>query len=78
MASRFITIDIYNKRYESANKFFSSVLIANLIIILALIVPSIFLIIYLQYILNIPVHLLADVKMLFLLIFITRTELNNR
>ena len=70
MASRFITIDIYNKRYESANKFFSSVLIANLIIILALIVPSIFLIIYLQYILNIPVHLLADVKMLFLLIFI--------
>ena len=69
MASRFITIDIYNKRYESANKFFSSVLIANLIIILFLIIPSVFLIIYLQYILKIPVNLITDVKILFALIF---------
>lgn len=70
MASRFITIDIFNKKMKSANEFFSSVLIANCIIIGVLIIPSILLIVYLEYMVKIPTSILADVKILFALIFI--------
>jgi len=70
MASRFITIDIFNNKMKSANQFFSSVLIANCMIIAVLIVPSIFVIGYLEYIVKIPVNILVDVKILFSLIFI--------
>ena len=70
MGSRFITLDIHNKRYKSANAFFSSLLIANIIIVLLLIVPSVFLIIYLEYLIKIPSDIILDVKLLFSFIFL--------
>ncbi len=70
MASRFITIDIFNKKIKSANEFFSSVLIANCIIIAILIIPSILVIGYLEYMVKIPVDILVDVKILFSIIFV--------
>lgn len=70
MASRFITLSIHKNETENTNKFFNSVLIANAVIIGVLIIPSIILIMYLQYIINIPPEILIDVKLLFTLIFI--------
>lgn len=70
MASRFITIEINKKNIKEANEYFNSVFIANIIIILILIIPSIFSIIYLENIINVPDNILIDVKILFSLIFI--------
>ena len=70
MASRFITLSIHKNETEDTNKFFSSVLIANALIIAILVIPSIILIMYLQYVINIPSNILIDVKLLFVLIFI--------
>lgn len=70
MASRFITIDIFNKKIKSANQFFSSVLIANGVVILILIIPSIISIAFLEYLVNVPTEILIDVKILFALIFL--------
>lgn len=70
MSSRFITIDIHKKNYDSANKYFSSVLIANIIIVLLLIVPSIIFILYLDLIIKVPVDIMLDVKLLFTFIFL--------
>lgn len=70
MASRFITIAIHKNDKELANKYFTSVLIANIIIIAALVLPATGVVIWLDKILNIPVELIKDVKALFMLIFL--------
>lgn len=69
MCSRFITIDIHQNNKDSANKYFSSVLIANALIILFLIIPSVFIIMYLEKIINVPIDLIKDIKLLFAFIF---------
>ena len=61
MASRFITLNIHQKKIKTANRFFSSVLIANIIIIAVLMIPSIILILYLDKVVNIPPELVLDV-----------------
>lgn len=70
MASRFITIDVHKKKFDSANKYFSSVFIANLFIVLFLIVPSIIFVLNLEKIINISPHIVIDVKILFTLIIL--------
>lgn len=70
MASRFITISIQRNELEKANKYFSSVLIANALIIVFLIIPTILLISYLEHFINISPELIMDVKLLFLFIIL--------
>ena len=70
MASRFITIEIHKKNYKEANEYFSSVLLANIFIVLVFLVPAIILIYYLEHIINIPDYLIVDVKLLFTFIII--------
>lgn len=70
MANRFITIAIHKKDNKSANRYFNSVLIANIITILVLIIPAIILVIKLDKILNIPEDIIIDVKILFMVIFV--------
>lgn len=70
MASRFITIDIHKGNKNSVNQYFSSVLIANGIIVATLIIPAVLLIMYLQYFVKIPTDIMVDVKLLFTFIFI--------
>lgn len=70
MASRFITINIHRDNYEDANKYFSSVFFANIIVSAVLLVPSAFLIINLDSILRIDSALTGDVKLLFFFIFL--------
>lgn len=70
MASRFVSVSVFKKKYEEANKYFTSVLVANILIILILFIPSLFCVIYLEKLIVIPENLVFSVKMLFLLIFI--------
>ena len=70
MASRFVSVSVFKKKYEDANRYFTSVLIANILIILILLIPSIFCVIYLEKLIVIPENLISSVKVLFSLIFI--------
>lgn len=70
MAGRFITIKIHQGDLEGANKYYSSVTVANIIFALVMFIPSVVVVFYLEHIISIPRHLLLDVKMLFFLLFI--------
>ena len=69
MAGRFITVKIHENDYESANRYFNSVLITNILAAMFLLVTSVFCVIYLDKLVNIPQDILVDVKILFSLIF---------
>lgn len=69
MAGRFISIKINQKDYKNANIYFNTVLFSN--IILSLLIGIIFLLmtIYLEDIINIPINLIKNIKVLFALTF---------
>ena len=64
MAGRFITIAIHKEDYKTANKYFNSVFIGNLIITSILLLPALICIIKLESIINISSNLVLDVKIL--------------
>ena len=70
MASRFISVAIFKDDKEEANKYFTSVLVANILMIFILLIPSIFCIIYLDSLITIPTNLIVSVKTLFFIIFL--------
>lgn len=70
MASRFISIEINANRIEKANEYYSSVFIANIVLSVALTVPSVICVIFINYILNIPSGILNDVQLTFIFVFI--------
>ena len=70
MVGRYITISLSKKDYTSAKMYFSSVIVANTIISLILVVPSVIAILYLDKWLQIPTQYVADVKLLWVFIFI--------
>ena len=71
MAARYITIYYAKKEFDKANRYFTSVLYANIILSLVFLVPAIILIIYLEYVINIPTDLIRDVKLLFSVTFLS-------
>lgn len=68
MAGRFITIEYHKGNLEQANKYFSSVFYSNVVISAVLAIISIILLVFLEYVIHIPVNLVADVKWLFALL----------
>lgn len=70
MASRFVTIKIYEKDENGTNRYFSSVFYANLFLTTVVGVLFIFILIYLEQLINIPERLYFDVKVLFAILFI--------
>lgn len=70
MAERYITIALHKNKKEEANKYFTSVLVANIITLLVLVIPAIVIIMELENILNIGEQLVNDVKILFTIMFI--------
>ncbi|MDO4924989.1 MAG: lipopolysaccharide biosynthesis protein [Turicibacter sp.] len=70
MSGRYITIALQQKKYELANKYYNAVFIGNLIISILLLGPAIFCLIQLENIINIPEHLIYDVKILFIIVFL--------
>lgn len=70
MASRFITIEIHKNNWDSANKYFNSVLMGNIIVASTLLIPTTFLILNLESLINIPSNIMGDVKLLFVFLFV--------
>lgn len=70
MASRFVSISYHKKNIKEANQYFNSVLIANLISIFVMLIPSIFIIAFLEKIVTISPLLILSVKILFGLVFL--------
>ncbi len=69
MAARFITIKIHENNIEEANKYYSSVILANLIISVFLFIIGLVFVIFMDKFINIPTNLILDVKILFSLMF---------
>lgn len=70
MASRFITMRLCNDDMLGAKKYFSSVFISNVVLVIILIIPLILIVIFLGDLINIPSKILIDVKYLFSFIFL--------
>ena len=71
MLSRYVTIAFSKKDYNSAGKYFSSVLIANIVIMVILLPLSIFFVANLGEFINLADGFEMDIKFLFLLVFIS-------
>lgn len=70
MASRFVSIEIYKNNYYKANRYFSSVFYANLLIAIVL-TPILFGIAWkLEKFVQIPIQMQADVKITFAITFL--------
>ncbi len=70
MASRFITISVHRGENQSANEYFTSLIIANAIITLVLLVPAVLVVLFLDRLLNVPAAILGDVRLLWSLLFL--------
>ena len=70
MASRFITIKIHENDTEGSNRYFTSVVIANLVTALVLSIPSVLIILNLNKIVNVSDAILIDVQWLWAFIFL--------
>jgi len=71
VSGRFITIKIHQDDYKSANVYYNSVLIANIVLTCILLIPSIIFIYNLEHVLNITSSLVFEVKILFALVFLS-------
>lgn len=69
-ACRYISIAYHRKDMEKANMYYSSTIIADLVLSAIVFIPSCVMIFYLQYFLNIPGELVSDVKILFFIVLI--------
>lgn len=70
MLSRFVTIAVSKKDYRSASTYLSSVVIANCVIMLALLAPSALFVLHLERFVNLAAGYESDIKFLFWLIFL--------
>lgn len=70
VAGRFITVAYHRGEKATADRYFSSTLVANAVLVLAMTVVSMPLIINLEHVINISPHLIIDVKVLFTFVFL--------
>lgn len=70
MASRFITIKMQRKEYDSVSKYFSSILITNIIICFITAIPLALIVVFMQNIVNVPKESIVDIKILWTLLFL--------
>lgn len=70
VASRFITVKIHENKIDEANKYFTSVTIANIITSLILFIPSMIIVVYMDSIIQVPKEILIDIQILWGLVFI--------
>lgn len=71
VAARFIAEAFFKKDYDTANYFFNSLIVVNITISTVLSIISIVFVYNIDMILNVPKDLLSDVKLTFLLIFLS-------
>lgn len=70
LSSRFIGIGIYNNDNTRATRYFSSIFMGDILFALFIILPCVICISNLEKIINIPLDLVQDVKILFFIVFI--------
>lgn len=70
MASRFVSVNLMEKKEEQAKGYFASVTIANVVIGILLFVPLVICSFNVEKIFNVPEALVADTKLLFVLVSI--------
>lgn len=70
VAGRFITVKIHENKIDEANKYFTSVTIANIITSLILFIPAMIIVSYLDSIIQVPKEILMDIQLLWALVFI--------
>lgn len=70
MASRFITIKIHQEDKEGVNKYYTSVLLSNVIIAIVLLIPFTFIVLFLEHIIHISSGIVFDVKLLWAFVFV--------
>jgi O-antigen/teichoic acid export membrane protein len=71
MATRFIVVELHQGNQKKADMYFSSTLFANFILAAIFLVLSVGVVLNLEKLLNIPQEFLADIKLLFSLIFLS-------
>ena len=71
LASRFITIEVVKRNKEKAQEYFSSVFFANLFLAFVFIIPMVVIVGIVDKIFDIPEIYVRDVKILFILIFLS-------
>ena len=69
MTSRFVTVSLVRNKDEEANKYFSSTLVANLALSGFLMVPMIFIVIFIDHFMEVPINSVAAIKGLYALVF---------
>ena len=69
MAGTFITIKLHKNYEEEANKYFTSVVIANIFLAIITSTLAVFIVINLDKLINISPYLLKDVQVLWIFIF---------
>ena len=71
MGSRFMSVEYHSGNIEQVNKYYSSLIVANVAVVSVLIVPAVFVVAKLESILNISTENVFDVKILFSAVFFT-------
>ncbi len=71
MSARFVTLRIHDNDMEGANDYYSTAFFSNFLIATLCSVISIFVIVFLNRIINIPAAIFMDIRLLFILIFFT-------
>lgn len=69
MATRFITVKLYENKIDDANKLFNSILFTNIIMSTFLFIIGTFIIIFMDKIITVPSGIISDVRILWLMIF---------
>lgn len=70
MASRFITISIHQEDYDNTNKYMASVVFANIVMAVPLTIIFTFIVIFLEKMIQVPLNILFDVKLLWGFLFL--------
>lgn len=70
MSSRFVSVEIYRGDYKEANKYFTSVFYANLLLALVMLPVAVGVVWKLEHLIEIPAQLVADVKIAFAITFL--------
>lgn len=71
MLNRYVAIKLKQGDFESANRYYSSVAISNIIGSVILIVPAMGVIIFLEQIIKVPASGLMDIKLLWVFVFVS-------
>lgn len=69
MSSRFVTVSIVKGKMDDARKYVSSILFSNIIMGAILLVPMVLIVVFLDRIMNVPVNIVASIRLLFSFVF---------